>query len=530
MKQVNQYRHSVIAIILGLFLSGYVFAESLETLPQYKDYSALRESSFDRSGGNADNVPINPGETRIIADIEGPGCITHIWCTMGYPGGTALRKLVIRAWFDGAETPCIEAPLGDFFGLGHALVYSYSALPLSVGSGGGMNCWWNMPFNKSAKITITNEGRLRCSSFFYYVDYRKYDKPKPNLACFHAQYRQAMPCKKGEPYVIMEAVGRGHFVGCHLSIEQNAEGWWGEGDDKFYIDSETTPTLWGTGSEDYFSGAWCYKEEFAYPYIGMPLRARISNDGNIVHSKPYMNEGEAKEWRWPLAWRKGDLWNVYRYHIEDPVPFKEYLRVEIEHGFINNEREDNYSSVAYWYQGEPHGAQPAIAPVEERIPFFRKPQEREPGLWEGEDFAEEAEATGGEFHDAHISFFGEDLSRSALLEWKPPESGDELTLPFTLSEEGEYEFVVKTYQTRAGGRFEVFMDKEPLGEKLDLYEPGIFPWVKENKMGVLKLSSGNHKIAFRCIGKNEKSEGKRLALDALQFLKVQKEKEVLSNE
>jgi hypothetical protein len=510
-------------LVFIIFISGMVFAEPLETLPQYKDYTALRESSFDRSGGNGDNVPINPGETRIIADIQGPGCFTHIWCTFGYPGSTALRKLVIRAWFDGVETPCIEAPLGDFFGLGHALVYTYGSLPLAVGSGGGMNSYWNMPFNKSAKIAITNEGKLRCSSFFYYVDYRRYDKPQPNLACFHAQYRQAMPCKKGEPYVLLEAVGRGHYVGCNLSIEQNDEGWWGEGDDKFYIDSETTPTLWGTGSEDYFGGAWCYKEEFAHAYIGMPLRARFLSDGSLDRSKPYMKEEEAKEWRWPLAWRKGDLWNVYRYHIEDPVPFSQYLRVEIEHGFINNEREDNFSSVAYWYQGEPHAPQPKIPPVEKRMPFFRMPQEREGGVWEGEDFAEVAEATQGEFYDAHISFFGEDLSRWALLEWKPKDIGDEMILPITLSEEGEFEIIVKTYQTRAGGQFEVLVDGNLMNEKLDLFEPGIFPWVKENKLDNLNLSSGEHKIVFRYSGKHENSEGKRLSLDALQFHLISQE-------
>jgi hypothetical protein len=521
MKHLKMYNFSSAMLLFALFITGAALGEPLETLPQYKDYAALRESSSDRSGGNADNVPVNPGETRIIGDIKGPGCIAHIWFTMAYPGRSALRKLVIRAWFDGAETPCIEAPLGDFFGLGHALFYTYGSQPLAVGSGGGMNSWWNMPFNKSAKIAITNEGSLRCSALFYYIDYRKYEKPQPNLACFHAAYRQAMPCKKGEPYVLMEAVGRGHYVGCNLSIEQNAEGWWGEGDDKFFIDNETTPTLWGTGSEDYFGGAWCYLNEFAHPYIGMPLRARFLPDGILDHCKSYMKEEEENEWRWPAAWRKGDLWNVYRYHIEDPIPFKEYLRVELEHGFINNEREDNFSSVAYWYQGEPHGSQPDIAPVDKRIPSFRMPRELEPGFWEGEDFAEAAQSTRGEFYDAHISFFGESLSRRAILEWKPVETGDEIALPLMLAEEGNYEIIIKTYQTRAGGRFEVLVDGNLMKENLDLFESGIFPWAKENKMGAMGLSAGGHKIIFRYIGKQETSEGSRLSLDTLQFVRIE---------
>lgn len=513
------------ALTLILFAPQAVRADPLADLPRHKEFKARRESSYDRSGGNADARPIPPGATLTIAELQGPGCITHLWFTHLYIGRAGLRKLVLRAWFDGAETPCIEAPLGDFFGLGHAQTYAYGAQPLAVGTHGGLNSFWRMPFARSARLTVTNEGRQPCHAFYYYVDYETYDKPLENTAHFHAHYRQAMPCVKGQPYTILDARGRGHYVGCNLSIEQGEESWWGEGDDRFYIDGETTPSLVGTGSEDYFSGAWCYWNEFAYPYFGMPFRGRFLPDGRLDRYTPDLKREDAREWHWPVAWRKGDLWNVYRYHVLDPIPFRQSLRMEIEHGFINNERQDHYSSVAYWYQDEPHAPQPPLPPVEERLPVYMRLQDRGDGLFEGEDFADDpaTTVTEGYPYDGDFSFWGDLASRDAVLHWTPETSGSELRLSIPVAEPGRYELLTTTVLTRRGGEFEVALEDQALTASLDLFHDSIFPKPVAASLGEMDLRKGPAVLRFRFKSRHPKStESAQLSLDILQLRKVHK--------
>lgn len=315
----------------------------LGNLPQLKDYRAYRISSNDPTGGNEDGQQTNPikaGEERVLAKIDGAGAITHIWVTIASKDANHLRNLVLRTYWDGEQNPSVETPIGDFFGLGHARYYQYASKPLAIGTNNGLNSFWRMPFGNGAKITVTNEGTVQVDAFYYYIDYQKYDALPDNIGRFHAQYRQDMPCKPGENYLILSANGKGHYVGCNLSVELNADGWWGEGDDMIYVDGEEVASLRGTGSEDYFCGAWCYGEAFSNLYFGCPLR------------------GEHK---------KGALWNVYRYHIEDPIPFTQDIKVTIEHGHAND-RSDSFSSVAYWYQLEPHIAFAPLPPSQERLP------------------------------------------------------------------------------------------------------------------------------------------------------------------
>jgi hypothetical protein len=322
---------------------GSSVGSALGDLPQLKTFEAGRVSSVDPSGGNADgrqDKPIQPGETRTLAEIEGAGAITHVWVTIASKDPHHLRNLVWRMYWDGEESPSVETPIGDFFGLGHAKYYQYASLPIQIGTNNGLNCFWRMPFGDGAKVTVTNEGPDPVDAFYYYIDYQTYDSLPADVGRFHAQYRQAFPCPPGENYTFLEAEGRGHYVGVNLSIHNRADGWWGEGDDMIYVDGGDEPEFKGTGSEDYFCGAWCYGEPFSNPYFGCPLR------------------GEHKI---------NELWNVYRYHVEDPIPFKHRIRVTIEHGHANDQGND-YSSVAYWYQTEPHGSFPALPPVEARLP------------------------------------------------------------------------------------------------------------------------------------------------------------------
>jgi len=316
---------------------------ALAALPRLKDFVAGRESSHDRTGGNQDGQqanPILPGEVRELARIDGPGAITHIWMTISSHDRVHLRNLVLRMYWDGEEGPSVEVPVGDFFGLGHARYYQYACLPIQIGTNRGLNCFWRMPFAKGARIAVTNEGPKSTGALYYYIDYVRYPSPPPDVGRFHAQYRQAFPCQPGENYTILEARGQGHYVGCNLSIVLNADGWWGEGDDMIYVDGEDTPSLYGTGSEDYFCGAWCYGSAFSDLYFGCPLR------------------GEHKS---------GALWNVYRYHVADPIPFTKSMLVTIEHGHAND-RSDNFASVAYWYQTEPHAPLSPLPDADARIP------------------------------------------------------------------------------------------------------------------------------------------------------------------
>lgn len=504
-------------LLMGsLFLiSPSCFSASLEDLAKPQLFKARRSSSYDRTGGNADNRPVPPGETVTIADIKTPGCITHLWFTQMYEGRGALRNLVLRAYFDGSPTPCIEAPLGDYFGLGHSATYAYASEPLAVGTWGGLNSYWRMPFHSSARLTVTNEGRRHCNALYYYVDYEEWDEPRPDEAHFHAQYRQAFPCVKGHPYVILEATGTGHYVGCNLSIEQRQDSWWGEGDDRFFIDGETTPSIVGTGSEDYFSGAWCYWNEFAYPYIGMPFRGRVRLDGIMERYLPHLTREEAaKEWHWPVAWRVGDLWNVYRYHVKDPVPFKTSLRLEIEHGYINNEREDNYSSVAYWYQSHPHGPQPKMPKALERMPDYMRLHRRADGKWEGEDFVDVATASAGKLFDAEQHFWGDLFSRRSVLEWTPAETGDTLTLPLDFSTTSTSKLELALVATRSGGKFDVQFGDELSTGGLDLYQESVFPEKRLVRLGpVDQATTQTVKLKFTALGKMEKSEGMKLMVD-----------------
>jgi hypothetical protein len=355
------------AFLLSLLFVPGAFAQSysdwLGNLPKPKDYRLKRVSSWDRTGGNDDARQIDPGATLTILDEPGPGIISHIWITISSPEKYHLKKIVLRMYWDGESEPSVETPIGDFFGLGNGDYFMYQSLPLVVGSEKALNGFFPMPFQKSARITVTNEGEKKVDSFYYNIDVRAYDKPlPPETYYFHAQYRQATPCEgwtndwksNGDPKVdnkpnldgagndvFLEATGRGHFVGVTQSILQNQDDWWGEGDDMIFIDGEKTPSINGTGSEDYYLGAWGFD--------GGP-------NNNLLFGVPVFG-----------GFSVGGRWSVYRFHIDSPIPFTKSIKVTIEHGHANH-RSDNFFSVAYWYQAEPHAKFPALPPVDARLP------------------------------------------------------------------------------------------------------------------------------------------------------------------
>jgi hypothetical protein len=359
-------KHRLLTIMLMAFLSS-AFAQDpqawLSNLPQARNYVQKRSSSYDRTGANTDARTVAPGETLTILDDSGPGLVTHIWFTIASADPWHLKALVLRAYWDGEITPSIETPIGDFFGLGLGDYYLYQSIPLSVGSDKALNCFFPMPFQKHAQITVTNEGSRKVEALYFNIDYRQYAKPLPaDQLYFHAQYRQANPNSgwtadwksNADPgvndkknldgagnYVWMEAAGHGHYVGVTMSILQNQDDWWGEGDDMFFIDGEARPSINGTGSEDYFLGAWGFAAgAFSYGLYGAPVK------------------GPEKA---------GSRSSVYRFHLDSPITFTKSLRATIEHGHANH-RSDDFFSVAYWYQAEPHAEFPRLPALEERFP------------------------------------------------------------------------------------------------------------------------------------------------------------------
>ncbi|MGB9677079.1 MAG: glycoside hydrolase family 172 protein [Candidatus Ratteibacteria bacterium] len=353
----------------------------LYELCRIKNASTKRISSYDIEGRNKDAWRIEPKETKIVAEIDGPGCITHIWMTQGGPL-FLYREVILKFYWDGEENPSILVPVGDFFCLGHSLVNSFCSLPFTAstanpykfGAGCALNCYLPMPFNKHAKIEITNEGKEPYNQYFY-IDYETYEKNlEEDIAYLHACWRRENPTPGWGPeipvntpeanivnkeevayknnYVILEAEGKGHYIGCNISVTNFHGTWWGEGDDMIWVDGyKWPPDLHGTGSEDYFNQAWGMQNN-AFLFNGSSIFENFSIFGHTLY------DGKLQ----------GGYQTSYVFHLTNPVHFKKSIKVTIEYGHGNHTAND-YSSTAYWYQIEPH-KKFDILPVEKRYPVM----------------------------------------------------------------------------------------------------------------------------------------------------------------
>ncbi len=362
-------------------------AGSLGELARIRDYESRRLSSWDRSGGNADYLMIEPGAVRCLGEIAGAGCVRHIWMTMvSLPDEAAdLRRTVLRTFWDGESTPSVEVPLGDFFGIGFGLRRNFVSAPLQMSpdDGRGFNCWFPMPFADGARFEIENQGEST-RIFFFYIDYEEHPAVDADLGRFHAWWNRVNPTAGtareqgfersdygysdkrpagpgfgvGAPwsasnldgernYTILDVRGDGHYVGCNLNIdvfERQVNDWYGEGDDMIFIDDEPwPPRLHGTGTEDYFGTAFCPKQEYSAPYHGITVYSGTDD--------------------WPWAGKN----SMYRFHVEDPIRFRRSIRVTIETGH-DNALANDYSSTAYWYQRGRSERLPALPDVEQRLP------------------------------------------------------------------------------------------------------------------------------------------------------------------
>lgn len=345
----------------------------LSQIAQIVDASSKRISSYDRTGGNGDNIKIAPRETAVLADIVGAGIIKHIWITLASKDELSRRNLVLRAYWDGQEHPSVESPIGDFFGNGWGIKYNFISLPLAVTpkEGHALVCYFPMPFGNGARITLENQSDVPVDAFYYYVDYEQHAAIPDDMGRFHAWYHQELTKPESDTgdveneweifstfalnpgdssnYLFCDPEGKGHFVGVNYYVNCPTPVWYGEGDDMFLVDGEPWPgSAHGTGTEDYFNQSWCPDEHFLHPYFGT---ARAPGRGNDSARFGWLGRT-----------------HLYRFHLEDPIRFKKSLRASIEHGHANCLTLE-LASVAYWYQTMPSRPFPTLPSPEERKPL-----------------------------------------------------------------------------------------------------------------------------------------------------------------
>ena len=469
-------------LLLPFFLAAVLLGAQgpLDGLEQPKNYRMERASSSaaDWRRSNDDRIPIPPGQTVTIAELPGPGKIVHMWFTISSPQRSFPRLLTLRIYWDAEQDPSVEAPIGDFFLSGHGMEVEVNSLPIRVTSlGRARNSYWPMPFHKSARITVTNDGRLPVGSLYYQVDWERLPLLAPDMPHFHARYKQQYPVPPGN-YVILEAEGKGHYVGTIMSVHARTNGWIGEGDDFFFIDGEAEPSLRGTGTEDYVGDAWGFRR-FDGPYYGVPIWEGFTAEG---------------------------LTTYYRFHVPDPVPFRRSLRVEIEHtGPIAppentkyGERADDYSSVALWYQTEPHKPFGSVPPAAARLHYDVT------SVVDGEALAAGAEAQRGKVAKS---------GRTLLFAAEGP--GAALEVPLEVAREANYELGAYLLYGPGQGTFGYALDGKPLETRHgDLYQAATYT-PAARRLTVTRLAAGKHRLRLECTGKNGASSGYTLALGGL---------------
>jgi hypothetical protein len=458
-------------------------------------FSAQRSASNNRYVlSNEDNKHFMPGETMVIADMDGPGAVSHIWFTVAANEFAWPRLFRLRVYYDGKKTPSVDAPIGDFFGVGHGYEADLtSQMIYNTSLGRGRNSYWPMPFRKHCRITVTNEG-ARMKTLYYQVDWRKYASLPNDVLYFHAYYRQELPAVAGRNYSFLNIRGKGQYVGTVLNVLQTQISWFGEGDDLFYVDGATHPQLFGTGSEDYINEAWGLRESSG-PWTGSVVA-----------------EGE----------RIGSRLSAYRWHVPDAIPFTKSIWAGIEHrGWTYNpdgttraafeERPDYFSSVAFWYQEgvneqlaePPYGA--ARLPVGNAQQIVIQNAIRDVTSEKGKAFVQKSQDW-----------------RKDFLFLQAKGVGARITFPFYVPESGRYELVAEIAKAPNYGNYIALVDGQPTN--LDLRQPVSseipFPGPvvyhnyesevyagSQQPLGFFRFEKGRHTVTLICVGKDEKSAG-----------------------
>ena len=323
-------------------------------IDQPQTFVARRASSYRRDGGNRDAVTVEPQGSHVVLEATGAGRIVHTWFTVASDDPNYLETTRLEIYWDGADAPSVDVPFGLFHALGHQLVRPVASALVTVVARpelnfnlpnknvAGFNSYFPMPFARGARLVIENHSDQEIRALYYQIDYQEWpDAPSPLR--FHAALSQTPSepypgPERGRPtatnadgaqnHLILETTGTGHYIGVVLEVDATGRGWW-EGDEMIWIDGETTPSVYGTGTEDYFGGAWGFRQEYNRPFHGLSVLEKVP---------------ERPDWQ-------AGKFTVYRFHVRDPIPFETSFKMSIERGHNNHRMDSAYRSVAYWYQG-----------------------------------------------------------------------------------------------------------------------------------------------------------------------------------
>jgi hypothetical protein len=462
---------------------------TLDGLTQLREGKLLHFSSHELSGGNADFRTIQPGQSLTLLDYKGAGSVRRWWLTVAPRDNRELqRQLIIRCWWDDESAPSVEVPLSDFFGVGFGEWHQFISLPLNMTSG-GYNCYWPMPFQRHARITVENRSTTRCDSFYYNVDLETSRRAPRTPLYFHAQFRRART-QRGRPYTILNASGRGHYVGTLLSM-QNLRGRgieFLEGDERVFVDGEREPSVIGTGTEDYFSSGWYFDTgPYSAPYHGLTIKD--TDRGRI---------------------------STYRWHIEDPIPFRNNLLFTIEHGGHNDGPVSDYSSVAFWYQTHPHAPFPPLPA--DLMPATPDPIPHQAGIIEGEALLPSARviqvdgATAPPAETQQMGEYDDQWSGLEQLWWRANAVGQRLTLKLPVATAGVYELIGYWARANDYGDVRVLVNGAARETIVRGYGLGVTRSAPIS-FGRVALNAGDNEITLQVVGKDARSTNYLVGLD-----------------
>ena len=459
----------------------------------------LSDPATERS--NHDNFTVEPGATQVLLDTAGPGVITHIWLTFLGPepqpwapeGAANHQEMLLRIYYDGRDRPGVEAPVGDFFANCFGKRCPVNSIPVVVEDGDSYNCFWHMPFRESIRIEVVNGSQRQIRLLYYNIDYiRKASLPE-DTPYFYAQYRQEYPVEAGRDYVVLETRGKGHYVGTVLAVRTRSPAWFGEGDEKIYIDGEEKPSIWGTGTEDYFLSAW-----------------GLQTCSTLYFGVPFFDQ-------WGIV---GGHTAAYRWHIADPIVFNTAIKVTLEHwGWMSedenpegkrhswNERQDDYASVAFWYQtGIPTFEARAPAARERTLPSLERVRVHAADFLAGEHHGpgRAVEQPLGWLYPRPQFFYMPDRAEDA---W--------VAIPVTVREKEPLRLLAVCTRAPDYGRYQAYLDGVPVGQPIDLYHDRIDS--RECHLLDFWPDPGTYTFKLVCIGKNPRSDGYGLGLESLRL-------------
>ncbi len=453
-----------------------------------RDGSLIQYSSHAREAGQIDAWEIGPGKTVTLVDHHGAGIVRRWWMTMIQYEEIELlfRRLIIRCYWDGESDPSVEAPLSDFFGLGFGEWHDYASLPVSATSG-GFNCGWPMPFHKSARITVENRTHAAVNALYFNVGIETMNDVPAGSLYFHAQFRRIAPTRRGEPVTVLETVGSGQYVGTVLSARtlRGTGLRFLEGNEEVYVDGEQKPSVMGTGTEDYFgSGIYGLTGTFDSPNHGITV---LDTERN--------------------------RFSGYRWHIDDPIPFKKSLKFLLQHGQYQNESVADYATLAVWYQTHPH---PKFPPLPAELGSIEPSAAFQiPGMIEAESPEARASASGGTLQTMDMAEYDGSWSGDAQLSWRDAEVGDRLTLTIVAPETKEYS--LEGYFTRSAdyGDVRVLLAGRELAVIRGYATAGVPTGAI--RLGRVHLKKGENFLFLELAGKDARATGYLVGIDGFRL-------------